>query len=177
MPSPYKYDGFPEEGRSFDIFLLEADKCRVERTEGGLLLLKYDGKVHEEIVVFRTFPFTEPDRYISIRTKAGEEIGVLADMRLLDDASRRELEKELHVRYLLPRIEVIRSIKQITSGWQWDIVTQFGPERLRLPNLHDHVFRQGEDRLLLVDTEERRLEVASIRELDPASFKQLRKTF
>ncbi|MFS0839819.1 DUF1854 domain-containing protein [Paenibacillus sp. 1P03SA] len=177
MPNPYKYAGSPEGGESFDIFLLQADKCRIERTEGGLLSLACAGRVHEEILVFRTFPFTEPDRYISIRTKEGEEIGIIAEMEQLDDASRRELEQELHVRYLLPRIEAIRSIKQNISGWQWDIVTQFGPERLSLPNLHDHVFRQGEDRLLLVDTGDRRLEVASIKGLDPASFKQLRKVF
>ncbi|MEC0244796.1 DUF1854 domain-containing protein [Paenibacillus chitinolyticus] len=177
MPNPYESGGFPEGGDPFDILLLEADKCRFQRSKGGLLWLSCDGRDHEEILVFRTFPFSEPDRYISIRTKEGEEIGIIADLRQLDDASRQELENELHLRYLLPRVEAIRSIKQKTSGWQWDIVTQFGPERLQLPNLHDHVFRQGEDRLLLVDTGDRRLEVASIRKLDPASLKQLQKIF
>ncbi|MVO99616.1 DUF1854 domain-containing protein [Paenibacillus lutrae] len=160
---------------SSEPLLLNADLCIFERTAGGLLRFSYEGNVHEEALLFRSFPFSEPDRYISVRSQGGDEIGLIPDTAQLPPASRGVVENELRLRYLIPRVTGIKRIKQRTSGWLWEFQTQFGPEQLILPNLHEHLIRQGEDRLLLTDSGGRRVEIASIVSLDGDSQKELRK--
>ena len=62
------------------------DKDKFERTNGGFVNLTKDGILFERVKVVRLFPFTDADKYISIRENSAKakEIGIIEDLGALD---------------------------------------------------------------------------------------------
>ena len=87
------------------------DNAVFERTGGGFVRMAFtapNGTVKEypRISVHRCFPFSDPDRYISIREPEadGKEIGLIEDIRRLPGETRAMLEEQMALRYFTPVI-------------------------------------------------------------------------
>lgn len=158
---------------AYEIRILEPAQAFFSRGSGGVLQGVVDGKTYPEIVVFRAFPFRYTSQYISIRDGTGEEIGIVRDIRELDDESAGELERELGFRYFLPRVTRVDSVKQKSDLWLWELQTTLGPARLAMRNLHEHMQYPGGGRVILTDINGRRCEIPDWRELDSHSRMQL----
>ncbi|MBR6637476.1 MAG: DUF1854 domain-containing protein, partial [Lachnospiraceae bacterium] len=65
---------------------LTKDNAVFERTKGGFVSLEYAGKKYDRVGVYRTFPITEPEEYISIREadEKAREIGMVEALSKLD---------------------------------------------------------------------------------------------
>ena len=66
---------------------LNKDNAIFEKTPGGFVSLTFEGKNGDGVQVIRLFPFTEPNKFISIRTveERSKEIGVIEDMKNVCD--------------------------------------------------------------------------------------------
>jgi hypothetical protein len=124
------------------------------------------GRSYMRVSVYRAFPLSRPERWITLCDGDGREIGTIADPQALDPASCALLAEELELRYLTPRVTQLLQIREDTTeggGWTpalvWDMETDRGPLRMRLPNLADHVRALGPGRYLIQDREGRRVEV------------------
>lgn len=126
-----------------------------------------------EIILYRTFPFSMVNRFISVRTVKGEEIGVIADLADLDADSQTAAYEALSIRYILPKVIRVESIKQNPGMWTWQLDTTLGPINLVMRNLHEHVQMIGNGRILLTDINGNRCEIPDISSLDTQSRKQL----
>ena len=104
------------------------------RTEGGFVRLEYDGRVWERVQVIRLFPFTEPDKYISLRTvdERSKEIGVIADLEQVSVETRKLLEEQLNLHYFTPIIEKIIDIKDEYGYAYFHVMTDRGECRFTI---------------------------------------------
>ncbi|PYI55128.1 DUF1854 domain-containing protein [Paenibacillus flagellatus] len=163
----------PEADSPYEIRLLDPADVRFRRGAGGLLEMDHAGERHEEVLLYRTFPLSRQEHYISVRNGKGEEIGIVERLADLEPDSAEEARKELRLRYLVPRVIRIDKIKQFPSMWVWELETTLGPIKLSMRNLHEHIQQVGEKRLLLSDMDGNRCEIADMDALDPGSRKQL----
>src|SRR5690606_30437243 len=106
-----------EEKDPYEIIILEPETISFSRGSGGVLQAVINGSAHEEVVVYRTYPFLYTTEYISVRNPKGDELGIIRDIAELDEESRLELERELQYRYFLPRVNRIDSVKEKSDLW------------------------------------------------------------
>ena len=160
----------------FELQMLQPSDIQVQRQSGGLLQAEINDELHEEIIIYQVFPFKWPNQYISIRTNEGKELGIVKDLSELDHVSRTELERELHLRYLLPKVMKIKKIKQEPGRlWVIELITDRGDLQLLMRNLHEHIKNLPSGRILLTDIDGLRCEITDRNELDFHSLNELRK--
>jgi len=135
------------------------------------------------VLVYRAFPLSEPAQWVVLLDGQAKEIGMIEDPAALDPESQALCAEELELRYLTPHVTAVREIREDTleggGAWSpvlvWELVTDRGPMRLRLPNLLDHIRLLGPGRLLIWDRDGRRAEFADIAALDESSRRWLKK--
>jgi len=157
----------------YDIRMLGPDDIYVSRGKGGVLQGVVDGRPYEELIAYRAFPFRCATEYISIRDAKDEELGIVRDIAELNEESAAELARELELRYFLPKVTRVDSVKFKSGLWVWELQTHLGPTSLAMRNLHDHVQAPGGSRIVLVDLSGKRCEIPDWRELDAHSRRQL----
>jgi hypothetical protein len=157
----------------YEIRIIEADAAFFIRGPGGVFQGVLDGKTYPELVVYRAFPFLYTTQYISIRDPKGEELGIVKDIRDLDEESAKELERELQFRYFLPRVTRVDSVKQKSDLWIWELQTSLGPTRIAMRNLHEFMQFPGGSRIILTDINGKRCEIPDWQALDSHSRMQL----
>lgn len=149
--------------------VIDPRSLRLHRGPTGALRATLEGEAARSYLhaaAYRAFPLSESQRWAVLLDGQGKEIGMLRDPAALDPESAALLAEELELRYLTPRVREVADIREDTTeggGWSptlvWDLVTDRGPVRMRLPNLVDHVRRLGERRYVIQDREGRRVEI------------------
>ena len=147
---------------------------KFERTEGGFLNLKYDGRLYESVKVVRLFPFTDPDKYISIREndERAKEIGIIEDLTEFPGETVKLINEQLALNYYIPVIEKIKSIKDESGNAYFNVTTDRGDHEFVINMSSNPVTKLTDTRLIITDMEENRFEIRDIRKL---SQKELRK--
>lgn len=156
------------------IHMLTPDELYVYRGEGGVLQGVIAGKTYQELLIYLAFPMSYTDGYVSVRTKEGDELGVVRDLAALDRDSAAVMKEEIELRYFLPRVTTIVSIKQRSDRWFWELETNLGSIRIMMRNLHEHIHFPGGDRILLSDLDGRRCDIENWKLLDAHSQRMLR---
>ena len=121
-------------------------------------------------------PLSYPGRYLSLLDEAGEEIAMVDDPKTLSAESRTALEEELHRRYLTATIARIRQIDPQHGATYFTVETDRGDRTFVVQQLHDNAVWFSQTRLLLVDVDGNRFEIADVNRLDDASRALIRKT-
>jgi hypothetical protein len=102
----------------------------VEQARDGRLWARR-GEQAAPVRVVRSFPWSAPDRYLSLRTTDDEEFALVADLASLDAASRRALEQALTEAGFVFVIERILEIEEDFELRCWNVETSHGPRRLQ----------------------------------------------
>jgi len=126
--------------------------------------------VHEDrsyLGVFprRSFPYTYRSKYISLRDAAGEEIGIIRDLKELPKEWRGWVEDALNMRYFVPIVESIRSVRQRYGGMEWNILTDRGPRKMVTKHIRDTIIEIDVGRYIMNDVDGNRYEL-NVRYLD-----------
>ena len=169
-----------EEPLSDDGFaLLDPGAVRLHRGPTGGLRATVAGDhpcSHLQVAVYRAFPLTDASEWLVLLDGQGKEIGTLRQAGGLDPESAALLDEELELRYLTPHVTEVLEIREETAeggGWTpamvWDLDTDRGRVRLRLPNLVDHIRGLGPGRILIWDREGRRVEITDVLALSRSS--------
>lgn len=158
----------------YEINIFEPGAISFSRSQGGVFQGVVEGKVYEELILFRIFPFQYNTQYISVRNSKSEEIGVIRDIDQLDEESRGEVDKELQLRYFLPVVTRIDSIKQKADMWIWELQTNLGQTRIVMRNLHEHMQYPSLHRIILTDVNGKRCEIRDYSSLDAQSRNKLK---
>lgn len=119
--------------------------------------------------VKRTFPLSEPVRFLSIQDGAGKEVGILRTVEGLDPQSRILIEEQLDRRYFTPRIERIESLKQEAGMWRFAVTTQRGPVDFYVRNWRDSANEIAPNRWHIHSVDGGRFEIPDLEELDAVS--------
>lgn len=184
ITSPDQWTIKREEVEEMDIgpLFLPPSSVRFERTEGNVLKLWVEGiGEFRKVSLRRLFPLTDPDHYISVlntdyrELDAHQEIGVIVDLSLLPEDSRRLVEQELQRTYFIAQVKRIISLKELYGFTEWIVETDRGQRKFLTWGLHHSVIDMGGRRLIIVDVDNIYYEIKDWALLDPKSIAFLKR--
>ena len=134
---------------------------------GHLVVTGSDGSSHVRVTPVRTFPISDPERWIALINEDGKEIATIADLADLPAETADLVRQELAEREFLPRIERIVHVKTNKEPHEWDVITDRGPVQFLLRD--EDIRRLGPTRAILVDMHGVRYYIDDSRQLDAKS--------
>jgi hypothetical protein len=154
---------------------IDDSNAEFHRTDGGFVSMRYAGKEYPRVAVHRCFPFSEPDRYISIREpdSDGREIGLIEDMKALSADTREMLEEQMRLRYFTPIILKVHDIKEEYGYAYWEVTTDRGRCRFTTRMGGGSVYSIGKDRYMVNDLDGNRFEIPDLYKLSAKEIKKL----
>lgn len=169
-------EGARKRRRAHTLRMLQPADLRLERTAGGFVALTVRGNEperYERIDAFRAFPLSAADAYVSLRDPDGGEIGMIESLDDLAPEQAALLRGELDRRYFTPRIERIRELKEEFGYSYWTVDTDAGRRRFTVQSGKNNVTVVGGGRLVIVDVDGNRFEVADYTGLDRSVLRTL----
>lgn len=154
---------------------LTKENAKFERTPGGFVKLTYKDKTYERVGVYRTFPVTMPDEYISIREadEKAREIGVVEKLSALDADQAKMLTEQLNLRYFTPEITKIFDIRTEYGYGYFHVMTTYGECRFTIHTGGSSVVSLTDTRIVINDLDGNRFEVPDITKLTTTERKKL----
>ncbi len=123
-----------------------------------------------EDIEFRcAFPLSDPHKYILIKDSEGAVIGTLRDLSDLKPDQRTIVKDVLREIYFIPIIEKIEKVEEQFGVTTWHVLTDRGPRTFKLRGRKENVLEAAPGRILIVDVDSNRYEIAPDETLDPAS--------
>lgn len=173
-----EFDEEAYEAQSEDLLelrYLTKENSRFERTEGGFASLRYKEERYERVGVYRTFPFTAPEEFISIREpdEKAREIGVVRNLKELDHDQADILREQLDIRYFTPKIQKINDIKDEYGYAYFDVVTDMGEAKFTIPMSGGAIVYLSDVRLMITDLDGNRFEIEDVTKLPSGELKKL----
>lgn len=157
--------------------ILGPAELELERTDGGFVTLTVRGgeqpERYERINAFRAFPLSAIDQYISLRDREGDEIGIVESLDALAPAQAALVRDELDRRYFTPLIQRVESLKEEFGYSYWTVDTDAGRRRFTVQSGKNNVTLVGEGRLVIVDVDGNRFEVADYTRLHRSVLRTL----
>ncbi|MBQ9765115.1 MAG: DUF1854 domain-containing protein [Lachnospiraceae bacterium] len=151
-----------------------------KRTEGGFVSLDYtdkEGNVqhYDRVGVYRTFPMSNPDIFISIREpdEKAREIGVVKDLKEIAKETADILREQLDLRYFVPQVERIIDVKSEYGYAYFDVVTDFGNCRFAIHMSGGGVVHLTDTRIMITDIDGNRFEIKDVSKLSSAELKKI----
>lgn len=154
---------------------LNKDNAEFKRTDGGFVSVRIGEEFYPRVQVVRMFPFSDPAKYISIRTpdEHSKEIGVIEDIKDVTKETAGMLTEQMNLRYFTPIIAKIVNIREEYGYAYFDVVTDRGACRFTI-NMGGHaVVHLTETRVLISDIDENRFEIPDVTKLTPKELKKL----
>lgn len=153
-----------------DIRYLDPAEARFEETPGGFVKLTLGAdEVYPRVALYRAFPFSYQDQYISVRDLEGNEIGMIKDLREFDEATARLITRELDRRYFTPVISRIENIKEEFGYAYWHVETDAGARRFTVRDMQVNVVLLAPQHVLIIDVDGNRYEIPDYTRLDAKS--------
>ncbi|WOO43363.1 DUF1854 domain-containing protein [Rubellicoccus peritrichatus] len=98
------------------------------RDAWGQLMMEQEGK-HSHVFLKPCFPWSEPERHLSLRDKEGVELAVVENLNDLDEESREAANAELKQARFCFEITGIESVERDFELRVWKVRTSEGPRR------------------------------------------------
>lgn len=152
-----------------EFHLLEPSELTFELHGSKLMAWRGDETEGREVHLFRLFPISEPDDWVSVVDGEGKEMGIIKSLRALDHDTRKLLADELHRRYTLPRILRIVSSKEKSDLVEWQVETDRGPRNFHTRSLRDNTQEPEPNNYILTDLDGNRYHIPDFGALDPRS--------
>ena len=142
-------------------------------TEGGFISLYYEGRHYDRVKVVRLFPFTDANKYLSIREYGGssKEIGIIEDLDAMPEETKALIEHQLRLCYFTPVISKIYNIKDEYGYAYFHVLTDKGECKFAINMGSNAVSKLSDTRLIIQDVDENRFE---IRDTDALTQKEKR---
>lgn len=154
---------------------INKDNAEFKRTDGGFVSVRIGEEFYPRVQVVRMFPFSDPQKYISIRTpdEHSKEIGIIEDMKNVTKETAQMLTEQLNLRYFTPIIKKIVNIKEEYGYAYFEVVTDRGACRFTINMGRHAVVHLSETRILISDIDENRFEIPDIMQLSTKELKKL----
>ena len=177
---------FEEERKSIP---LTPEIAKFKRSGGGLISLDLTGvdektgeskdESFERIVIFRCFPVTNPDEFLSVREAdskkmgRGKEIGMIRRMMDFPEDQRKLFLEELDRRYFSPEIKKINSVKDKFGYMYWEAETDAGNMTFVMNNPFSNIRSLEDGRIFINDMDGNSFQIKNPAKLDSNSLKKI----
>jgi hypothetical protein len=152
----------------FEERLVTPERVRVWSDEFRKLCIAVDGKEFRDLTVRKVFPLSGKADYVSFLNKNGRETVMLAHPHRLDPHSREALAHALGRMYYVATITRVDSIAEKRGVSTWQVQTDRGYAVFEIPD-SEMIRRMPGGRILLVDADGNRFEIADVNALDERS--------
>ena len=162
---------------------LTPENAKFKKSEGGLISLDLKNEDKDEyferIVIFRCFPITNPDEFLSVREAdskkmgRGKEIGMIRYMRDFPEDQQKLFLEELDRRYFSPEITKISSVKEKFGYSYWEAETNAGKMTFILSNPFSNIRSLEDGRIFIHDIDGNSFQIKDPSKLDANSFKKI----
>ena len=162
---------------------LTPENAKFKRSGGGLISLDLKNEEKDEfferIVIFRCFPITNPDEFLSVREPdskkmgRGKEIGMIRYMRDFPEDQQKLFLEELDRRYFSPEIIKINSVKDKFGYTYWETETDAGSMTFILNNPFSNIRALEDGRIFIHDIDGNSFQIKDPSKLDAHSFKKI----
>lgn len=140
---------------------------------GRLVLRHSDGREVPGVHPVRSFPLSEPDRWVSMLDPSGQEVLQVESLSDLADDVRAIVLAELSEREFMPEILRILNVTGDSPPCQWEVDTSRGRTRFTLDS-EDSLRKLGGGRLIVSDNHGVRYEIRNRKAMDAGSQRWLR---
>jgi hypothetical protein len=137
--------------------------------EQNKLILKRPGEDDvRDVRVRRSFPWSNPGQYISVRSSEGKELMLIESLSGLPEGLRRTIETTLSGTIFIPRITRVDEVDVNFGYQQWKVQTDRGPVEFRVQEREDIRFLP-DGRFSLRDADGNVYELPALAQLDEHS--------
>ena len=179
-----KNEEIAEEEKERVSVALTPENAKFKKSSGGLISLDLknaDGtdEFFERIVIFRCFPVTNPDEFLSVREPdskkmgRGKEIGMVRYMKDFPEDIRNLFLEELDRRYFSPEIVKINSVKDKFGYTYWETETNAGSMTFILNNPFSNIRALEDGRIFIHDIDGNSFQIKDPSKLDANSYKKI----
>lgn len=161
----------PELADAAAIRYLTEDNAQFLETSGRMLSVRIDGAEHAPVYVHSSFPHTNREMFLSIRTADNKELGMV---RALDDfgaETARLLARQLMIRYFAPEITRVIRVKEEFGYAYWEAETTAGRCRFTVRAGGDSVKFAAANRLLITDVDGNRFIIPQVDRLSDKEYR------
>lgn len=142
-------------------------------SEKGALVLSRPGQDDlADVRVRRAFPWSHPDRFVSVRSKEGKELLLVDDVATLPAEVAGKLRAALRDGVMIPKIRAILELEHGMGPQRWTVDTDRGTVSFRVQEKEDLRFLP-DGRFSVKDADGNIYELAPEPQLDPRSRKLL----
>ena len=146
---------------------VDIDKLKLFREPAWILRLTIgDDRSYLRVKVVRAAPLSHPDQYISFLDGKDEEICMVDDLKSLDQSARDLIAEELDRRYLTATIQSVSAIRNEYGTSYWEVQTHRGQREFVVQNVSENAQWLGDHRLLIIDVDGNRYELADYPQLE-----------
>ncbi|MEJ6951852.1 DUF1854 domain-containing protein [Natronospora cellulosivora (SeqCode)] len=147
---------------------IDADKLFISRDEYGDIQVSDGSSIYKQVKPLRIFPYSLKDKYILLKDRQGEEIGIVEDINFLAVKSKKILVEELERIYFIPQIIKVDKIEYKLRTASWYVETNKGFINFEMRRRSKIKFI-GLNHLLIIDTNACKYEVRDFSKLDKNS--------
>ena len=142
---------------------------KIERLKNGQISLHKDNTA-TTVRLSLCFPWSQPNRYISLRDEKNHEVTLINDLEELDDSSREVVEAALAEAGFVFKILSVQSLQSEFEIRNWKVTTQQGTCTFQT-ELDDWPRHLPDGSILIKDVSGNLFHIASPKELDEKSQK------
>lgn len=150
---------------------LTPHNARFVRTKGNMLSVTVENKAYPSVYLHCSFPHSNRNQYISVRTLENEEVGMIESLDDFPAELAQLLKEQIAIRYFAPVISKVLGIKEEFGYAYWEAETQAGRCRFTVRNGGGNVKLVSDQKLLIQDVDGNRF---LIERLDQLSEKEYR---
>ena len=148
------------------------NKDRIKRTDTYLVSLETEGgEVLESLEPRRIFPYTFPDKYVSLLNSDEKEVALIPSLSELGEASREAIELCLKEYYMVPRVTEILTVEDSRAMLRFKVRTENGVVRFQIQNRHSDI-KEKNGVMFMRDSNDNRYRI-DIEKLDEKSYKKV----
>ena len=149
---------------------VEPEAIRLFREPPWVLRLTIEGdRSYIKVRVVCAAPLSQPDRYICLLDEKNEVICTVEDPIDLDAVSQRIVKEEIEQRYMTAIIKRVDSLRSEFGVSYWEVQTDRGDREFVVRNVSENAQWITDRRLLLLDVDGNRFEIANLEVLDKKS--------
>ena len=144
------------------LVLFEPAKLRFFKHGALLRLTVQNDRSYLQVNLVRSFPFSNPDRFLSVRDGDNKEAGLIANPAALSPEDLKLVEEHLERRYFVPTVRLIVHAKERFGTVEWTVETDRGLCRFTTRNLRENVQRPAPGRIILNDVDGNRYNIPNL---------------
>lgn len=152
---------------------LTAQNAVFTLTEGNMLSVKINGEEHPVVYLHCSFPHTNKDIYISVRTIENKEVGMIKSLHDFPRETVQLLEEQINFRYFAPSINKVITVKEEFGYSFWETETSAGKCHFTVRSGGGNIKFVTANKLVIKDVDGNRFIIEDITQLSEKEYRMV----